>query len=403
MNELTALSTALSKQQFMQQLVTLPADIFQNYHNKTFFEAIKELSEQHENIDLSMVIEHYKIKGKNVDADFLTKLLKSEISLNPAGLLKLLKDNLHKENIRKNVVNLWNKVKVGDIENIDVFLDNIKDIRNSENLDEAGELSDYANKSLDDIYQDGTYVKTGFWQLDERIIGLFNGQYVTIAATPGMGKTTFAFQLALNIKDTVFFSMEMKRYQLYAKYLSQVAGVEVGKIYSKKLNDSEFKRVLSAKEKSKELTIKVYDNQSNIFFILNAIKDEVKNNGKKLIVIDYLQLLVGSPGLNTVSRIEHATRAIKSLAFELNVPIIVLSQLTKDVIKDNRRPTSGDLRGSGSIHQDSDVVMFLWESNNSSVLIVDKLREGRTGDIDTLTFEKQFSRFTDRVSFGGQQ
>jgi replicative DNA helicase len=399
MNEIIAIATALMKDSFLRKLVQLPDEVFQNYKNQEVLRSLKELAEKHEKIDIALLLSHMQAKNKTPDNDYVEKLLNSKTSLNPDGLIREIRQAYNNRQITVNAGKLFELTRKGEIDNIDEFVDNIIKLKSNEENNDSGELSDFSEISLDDIYKKGTFYKTGFWPLDENILGLFKGQLITIAATPGNGKTTFAFQAALNIGDAVMFSMEMKRHQLYAKYLSMKAEVEVMQIYSKKLNDEEMKRILNVQKDSASLNLRVYDCHSNLYYILNAIKDEVRNNGKKIIFIDYLQLITDAPGYDTNSRLEYTTRSLKLLAFQLDIPIVILSQLTKDVAKENRKPSSGDLRGSGAIHQDSDVVIFIWESEEQTVFTVDKCREGKRGDVNDIKFQKEYSRFTTEIGW----
>ena len=391
MHELTAISTALSRSEFGKKLCQMPDDIFKNHNNLILFTAIKELYEKYDEIDPSMLQKHLDIKGKTLEHGHFGTVLSTNISLNPQGLLDKLDEKFRAEGMQKALVCKYNEVKAGDL-SIDDFVESMVQLKIRDDNSFSGDLSEYYEQSLDEVFPLGQFIKTGLPEVDEAVMGMGKGQLITIAGTPGSGKSTLAFQLALQF-NSAFFSLEMSRQQLYAKYLSSKANVQTFQIYKKQFTDEEFKRVIHAQKESKDLNIRVYEFKSNLYFLLNAIKDEVLNNGKEVAFIDYVQLITDAPGFNTNSQLEYTTRALKLLAGELKIPIVILSQLTKDVVKENRQPTSGDLRNSGSMHQDSDMVLFTWENDQGSVITVDKCREGRCGSIETIRFNKPYSKF----------
>ena len=215
-----------------------------------------------------------------------------------------------------------------------------------------------------------------------------------------MGKSTFAWNLATNINDTLFLSYEMERQELYAKLLARYSGVNSLRIEGKKCGDAEIQKLIPAiDEIKKNIRIKVYDYPLQFFRMISEIRKTCKQREVKAVFIDYLQLIDGAKGENKEDKISVITRTLKLLAKELKKPIVLLSQLTKDVLKDNRKPTLGDLRGSGAIGQDADVVIFLFENKElETQLTIAKGRKGGLGDIDGISFEKNFSRFVDEYA-----
>ena len=236
------------------------------------------------------------------------------------------------------------------------------------------------------------------------IRGFFNGQLIVIAARPGKGKSTLAWQFAQKINDgALFFSLEMGRDELYAKSISAVTDIEVDKIESKKMDSVEFAKLMKAHEGFTEsMRLVLYDKPKSKSNIINTIRKEHKQRNIRVVFIDYLQLIAGGKGNNPNERIQNITMALKNLARELRIPIVLLSQLNREVEKSKRFPVLSDLRDSGAIEQDADLVLFLHEDDDT-YLIISKGRKVNTGKVtdgngtSLIYFNKKYSRFEDRT------
>lgn len=249
--------------------------------------------------------------------------------------------------------------------------------------------------------------KTGFTLLDTITTGLNKSDLIIIAARPGMGKTSFALNIATNVarhsnKDVAVFSLEMSKEQLATRMLSTEALVDSNKLRSGFLSDNDWVRLASSADVLCRMPIYLDDTAGTNVPQLKAKLRRVKNLG--LVVIDYLQLLGSTiKSENMVLRVQEITRNLKILAKELDVPVILLSQLSRGVeSRPDKRPLLSDLRDSGSIEQDADIVMFLYrdayynkESTepNVSECIVAKNRHGETGTVK-LIWDGQFTRFS---------
>lgn len=249
--------------------------------------------------------------------------------------------------------------------------------------------------------------KTGFTLLDTITTGLNKSDLVIIAARPGMGKTSFALNIASNVarharKDVAVFSLEMSKEQLATRMLSTEALVDSNKLRSGFLSDNDWVRLASSADVLCGMPIYLDDTAGTNVPQIKAKLRRVKNLG--LVVIDYLQLLGSTiKSENMVLRVQEITRNLKILAKELDVPVILLSQLSRGVeSRPDKRPLLSDLRDSGSIEQDADIVMFLYrdayynkESTepNISECIVAKNRHGETGTVK-LIWDGQFTRFS---------
>ena len=257
-------------------------------------------------------------------------------------------------------------------------------------------------------------LSTGLKDLDSKINGLNPSDLVLLAARPAMGKTTLALNLCLNVakkyqKTVAFFSLEMSREQLAMKLMSSESFVNSQKIATGKLSEEEWSQLCMASAALSQTDIRVDDNPSITVAEMNAKCRRLDNLG--LVMIDYLQLMTGSgygrsnSGENRVTVVGEISRALKIMAKELNVPVICLSQLSRAVeSRQDKRPILSDLRESGAIEQDADVVLFLYrdeyynentEDKNVAELLISKNRHGETGTV-RLQWLPQYGLFTDR-------
>ena len=251
-------------------------------------------------------------------------------------------------------------------------------------------------------------IGSGFSHLDAVISGLNKSDLILIAARPAMGKTAFALNIAQNVahahedKQVCIFSLEMPREQLVSRLLSSAAQVDSHKLRSGHLTGDDWTRLAAGACYLNGLPIFIDDTASITVQQIKAKLRRMKNLG--LVVIDYLGLIATT--LKTENRVQivgEITRQLKIMAKELDVPIILLSQLSRGPeSRTDKRPMLSDLRESGSIEQDADIVMFLYRdayynkdntNQNEAECIVAKNRHGETGTIK-LAWDGQFTRFT---------
>lgn len=237
---------------------------------------------------------------------------------------------------------------------------------------------------------------TGFHDLDRRLTGLNKSDLILIAARPGMGKTAFALNVALYAakhtdKDVVLFQLEMSRDQLASRLLSQEAVIDSQKLKTGELEPDDWTKIARAANTLAKTHIYVDDNPA---ITVAEIKAKCRRLGDNLglIVIDYLQLMQSDKRSESrVNEIGEISRAMKIMAKELNVPVICLSQLSRAVEKrEDKRPMLSDLRESGAIEQDADIVLFIYrdeyydndsEEKNNAEIIIAKNRHGATGSV----------------------
>lgn len=252
-------------------------------------------------------------------------------------------------------------------------------------------------------------VLTGFADLDKLCCGLQPGDLIIVAGRPAMGKTSFgmtvAHQAALfNRVPTAIFSLEMAKAQIVQRMLCAEAMVDMQKVRSGHLSELDWSKLTEAAARLAGIPLYIDDSPGISVRQLRAKVRRLKaEKGLGLIVIDYLQLMQGAVrSENRQQEIADISRSLKALAKDLNVPIIALAQLSRSVEqRDKKRPIMSDLRESGSLEQDADVVMFIYreeyykpdtEKRGIAEIIVAKQRNGPTGSVD-LAFLKEFTRF----------
>ncbi|MCP4181441.1 MAG: replicative DNA helicase [bacterium] len=256
---------------------------------------------------------------------------------------------------------------------------------------------------------------SGFKELDRITGGWQNTDLIIVAARPAMGKTAFILNMAKNQAEygnaSLIFSLEMGAEQLTSRLISIGANHSSRNIYNGKFNDQEFAlNILPSMDNVRTLPISINDNAGiNIIQLKNAVRKEIKEKDIKVVYLDYLQLMSGK-GENRNNEISKISRELKIIAKDFNIPVIVLSQLSRAVeSRSDKRPMLSDLRDSGAIEQDADMVLFLYRpeyygieynENNESLkglceIMVSKHRNGGTGSI-FLEFKPEITKFKDK-------
>ena len=281
--------------------------------------------------------------------------------------------------------------------------------RINETIIETFDRLDALNSDENQLYQG---IPTGIYDLDETITGLNRSDLILLAARPGMGKTSFALNIARHVavkekRKVAFFSLEMTKEQLTARLLSTEAMVGGVKLRIGKLADDEWIRLVEAGDILSKTEIYFDDTPGITVPEMKAKLRRLKN--VDLVVIDYLQLMSGGRRIdNRVQEISEITRNLKIMAKEINVPVLTLSQLSRaSEQRSDHRPMLSDLRDSGSIEQDADIVLFLYRNDyyrdgenvdedfdkNSGECIIAKNRHGETRTVP-LHWQGEFMRFT---------
>ena len=279
-------------------------------------------------------------------------------------------------------------------------------------LDRVQEMADNPN--------DVTGVPTGFYDLDRLTAGLQAGDLIVLAARPSMGKTALAINIAEHVAlneglPVAVFSMEMGAAQLAVRIVGSIGRIDQGHLRTGKLTDDEWPRLSEAIEKLRTISLHIDESAG-------LTSSELRSNARRLarqcgqlglIVVDYLQLMSGSgsDGENRATELGEISRGLKMLARELKCPVIALSQLNRSVEqRPDKRPMMSDLRESGAIEQDADIIMFIYRDEyytkdqckepGVAEVIIAKQRNGPTGTVK-LAFLRQITKFESLASGGG--
>lgn len=393
---------------------TLDASDFYDEAHKIIFDCMRQLNTSGKNIDFVTVSSFLSNRGsleRIGDIDYLTHL--TTVLPSSAGYMSWVE--IVKENsILRQLVNSGQQMaqigyegkdattSVAKAETIFFNLSTLQDISSLKSI--ASTLGGVIQKieTIQNSPDSLVGLPTGFVRLDLLTNGLQNGDLVILAARPSVGKTAFALNIATNValvakKKVAFFGLEMPREQLVQRILCATAKVRMDKMLSGNLNNNEWNAIYRAKELLADNNNIYIDDSSLIRAdeILSRCRRLQRENGLDLVVIDYLQLMQGDKraGSNRVNEVSDISRMLKIAAKELKVPVIALSQLSRDSEKANRKPMLSDLRESGAIEQDADIVMFLHkkydgEDAGDGVIILDvaKHRNGATADDIRLKF-----------------
>jgi replicative DNA helicase len=288
------------------------------------------------------------------------------------------------------------------------------DVADRRSVDTVLGLKELLSRSLDRLEElagrSGTItgIPTGYTDLDEHLAGLQPSNLIVVGARPSMGKPAFALGMAAHAamsgEQVLLFSLEMSHLEIAQRVLSAEARVDATHMRSGRLSDQDFQKISQAVGRLSDAPLSVDDNPNVTIMDIRAKARRLKaRSGLSLVIVDYLQLMTGRH--NAESRqveISEISRGLKILARELNIPVIALSQLSRNLeARSDKRPMLSDLRESGAIEQDADVVMFIYrdevynqDSNDrgTAEIIVAKHRNGPTGVVE-LSFIGNYARF----------
>lgn len=394
----------------------LKGEDFYREDHKEIFEGIMDLCEKAEPVDLITVSEQLKSRGslQNVGGlEYLSNMATSvPTTANARHYAQIVEEKSILRRLIKTSSNIMNMGYEAS-EEVAIVLDKaekgIFDLlqkRSSQGFTHIKEVLELTFNKLEELYNNGgeiTGIPTGFTDLDQKTSGLQNSDLILVAARPAMGKTSFALNIAQYAAiykkiPVAIFSLEMSREQLVNRVLCSEVMIDSHRIRTGKLEDNDWKKIARALGPISEAPIYIDDLSGNSVMEIRAkcrrLKLE-KNLG--LIVIDYLQLMQGrGRNENRQQEISEISRSLKILAKEINVPIVALSQLSRGPeSRSDHRPMLSDLRESGAIEQDADLVMFLYrddyynpdtEKQNIAEVIISKHRNGSTGTVELRWF-----------------
>ncbi|HXG52092.1 MAG TPA: replicative DNA helicase [candidate division Zixibacteria bacterium] len=422
--ESSVLGGILLENEAINQVLELlrPEDFYRESHRK-IFRAMIELSDRSEPVDLITLSEALKSRGE-LEAVGGTAYLASLADFVPtAANIAYYARIVREKSILRHLINAATDIATRGFEeqgNVEEFLDNaekvifdISERKIKASFVAVGDMIKDTLKAVERLYERKemvTGVPTGYDDLDRLTAGLQPADLIVVAGRPSMGKTAFSLNIATNAAfrgvGVAVFSLEMAREQLVLRMLCSEARVDNSKMRSGYLGERDFPKLASAAGRLHEAPIYIDDTPAISVLELRAkarrlVRDRSKKVG--LIVVDYLQLMRGmGTASNREQEISEISRSLKALAKELNIPVIAISQLNRRVEdRGDKRPMMSDLRESGAIEQDADVIMFIYrdevynpKSENKGIaeVIVAKQRNGPT-DTVTLTFLSQYTRF----------
>ena len=402
-----------------------PDDFFLQ-QNRDIYETIYTMFNFSETIDPVTVLEKMKVRGVADDKTpaYLMELMEvTPTAANVGQYAGIVRDRAMLRNLAVAAGDIRETVFAGvgtPAEILESAEKKIYALRNGnagETLQHIGVVLVNVFDRLDELSRsDSAFpgLSTGLHDLDKKINGLNKSDLLLIAARPGMGKTSLALNIALDVakkseKTVAFFSLEMSREQLAMRLLSNESFVDNQKLLTGRLTEEEWTKIGIASSALSQTDIRVDDNPAISVAEMNAKCRRLSNLG--LVLIDYLQLMTSagngqtSNNANRVQVVSDISRALKIMAKELNVPVICLSQLSRaNESRTDKRPMLSDLRESGAIEQDADEVLFIYRDDyyhpdtpekNVAEIIVAKNRHGETGTVK-LQWLPQFTTFADR-------
>ena len=415
-------SMFLTKKAMQKVLENLKEDSFYLDSHKKIFSCIYELDSKGKPVDLTTVVEELNNRnwlGQVGGIEYLTEVIESvPTAANVDEYIKIVEDKFvlrklidEATSIITESYNTTNDVN----EVIETAEKKIFDVSKNIRSTEFKTIQDVLVKTQNDLEKlasmkgDITGIPTGYYELDKITSGFHPHELIIIAARPGMGKTAIALNMVNNIainakKSVALFNMEMGAEQLATRMLSSVGQIEGSKLKTGNLEHSDWKRVNEAISRLSSTNIFIDDTAGQT---VGEIRSKCRRlaaspTGLDIVVIDYLTLIQGSSkaGANRQQEVSDISRALKTMAMELDVPVIALSQLSRGIEKrEDKKPMLSDLRESGAIEQDADIVAFLHcsdeerEKQNSMMeFVIRKHRNGPLADVP-LIFQRATSSF----------
>ncbi|WP_413628019.1 replicative DNA helicase [Fructilactobacillus vespulae] len=404
-------SIFLSTESITRAMESLSANEFYKRAHQIIFQAMVDLADIDEAIDVVTVSD--KLKGQNQldDVGGIAYIVELADSVPTAANIEYYAKIVHKKATQRKLIETATKIAsdgYDEDESIDDLLDNaereIMDVSEDRNQSGFKNIDEVINESwakIEELSQNGgenvTGTATGFADLDKMTTGLHPGELIILAARPAVGKTAFALNIAQKVgtksnKTVAIFSLEMSAESLVNRMLCAEGSIQANHLRTGELTSEEWQSLTVSMGTLSESRIFIDDTPGNRISSIRAncrrLKKEaehenVEDGGLGLIVIDYLQLIEGNKGESRQQEVSEISRQLKKLANELQVPIIALSQLSRGVEqRQDKRPVLSDIRESGSIEQDADIVAFLYRDDYYE-------REGSSDDGDNGGMQQQ--------------
>ncbi|MFC9540641.1 MULTISPECIES: replicative DNA helicase [Lysinibacillus] len=410
-----------------QSLITaseiLLADDFYHNAHKQIFETMLRLSDLGKAIDVVTVTEELSAKKEIEDVGGLSYLLELANAVPTAANVAHYAKIVEEKSLLRRLIRVATKIVEDGYtreDEVEALLGEAEkkmmEVANRKNAGDFKHVKDVLVETFDNIEQlqsqkgDVTGIPTGFRDLDNITAGFQRNDLIIVAARPSVGKTAFALNVAQSVavqarENVAIFSLEMGAEQLVMRMLCAEGNIDAQVLRTGALTTEDWGKLTMAMGSLSNSGIFIDDTPGvRINEIRAKCRRLAQEHGLGMILIDYLQLIQGSgkPGENRQQEVSEISRSLKHLARELKVPVIALSQLSRGVEqRQDKRPMMSDLRESGSIEQDADIVAFLYrddyydkesESKNMIEIIIAKQRNGPTGTV-TLAFKKEFNKF----------
>lgn len=405
---------------------TLRGDEFYLKQNREIYETMYSMFSFSEVIDPVTVLDKLKVNGlytEGVTREYVMQLMEvTPTAANVSEYAAIVRDKALLRRIGEageyinSIVNEGSGTGQETLELAEKKIYAIRQDRSNQGLEHISTVILDVYDRLSELANTGSAIpgiSTGIPELDSYISGLNKSDLILLAARPGMGKTSFALNIALEAgkktgKTIVIFSLEMSREQLAMRLISNESFVDSNKLTTGQLNDEDWAKIALASTALGKTDIRLDDNPTLTVADMNAKCRRVENLG--LVVIDYLQLMQSAGGTtrggdNRQQVVSDISRSLKIMAKELNVPVLCLSQLSRaNESRSDKRPMLSDLRESGAIEQDADIVLFLYrddyyneDSENRGVAecIIAKNRHGGTGKVE-MQWLPEFTTFAPR-------
>ncbi|MGH7788992.1 MAG: replicative DNA helicase [Candidatus Binatia bacterium] len=404
----------------------IPEDFYREAHRKIFRAAL-DLSERHEPVDLVTLSDALRSRNELQDvggASYLAELVERvPTAANVGYYAKIVKD----KGILRALIQTTTEIAMRSYEaptQVEHFLDEaehqifqLSERKARPSFFRVRDIIVESMKAVEQLYERQelvTGVPTGFVDMDKKTAGLQPSDLIIVAGRPSMGKTAFALNIAqyaaLQSKIGVaVFSLEMSKEQLVFRLLCSEARVDQSKVRAGYAAQRDYPKLAIAAERLSEAPIYIDDTPALSVLELRAKARRLKRERDAnlgLIIVDYLQLMRGISSDSREQEISSISRSLKALAKELSLPVIALSQLNRQVeSRADKRPVMADLRESGAIEQDADVIMFLYRPSvydpknadeHDAEVIIGKQRNGPTGTVN-LTFFSEYTRFENRA------
>lgn len=420
-------SAFLSKTALQKICDELSPEHFYSEANAKIFETLQELNDEDKPIDITIVtnkLSEKKILSQVGNVEYLSEIIDSVPSAsNVEYYINIVKEKMIGRKIIETATDIANDAYVSEdsiydvLENAEMKMLRIGNMRKTSEFQRIQDVAYRAQENLEKLAEQGseiTGLATGFSEFDKLTAGLQPSQFIIIAARPAMGKTAFALNLATyaathSNKSVAVFNLEMSAEQLANRILQSLGQIDGGKMRTGRLEHNDWKRLNEAISQLSDTNLFLDDTPGITIGEIRSKCRRLANSDKGLglVVIDYLQLITGpskSAG-NRQQEVSDISRNLKTMALELGIPVIALAQLSRAVEqREDKRPIMSDLRESGSIEQDADIVSFLYRDDyynkearrddNASIseFIIGKNRSGPTTTVELL-FKKDTSTF----------